>query len=173
MRLIRINVRPGLGAQAPAMKLTRYTDYALRIMTHLARAPDRLVAIHALALACDAPENHVMKVTPALVRGGFVKSTRGRGGGLRLGRPADQILLGDIVRLTEGGFDLDDCTGCALASDCTLRQALSLAAEAFLTVLNQFSLTDMLDENAESIPLKVERLPSINLALMTAPCRAV
>ena len=155
------------------MKLTRYTDYALRIMTHLAAVPEGLVAIHTLAAACDAPENHVMKVTPALVRGGFVKSTRGRGGGLRLGRPAGEIRLGDIVRLTESGFDLNDCAECTLESRCKLKQAIALAGEAFLTVLNQFTLADMLDGGVDSIPLKVANLPPIELGLRAAPCRPV
>ena len=155
------------------MKLTRYTDYALRIMTHLATVPDGLVAIHALAAACDAPENHVMKVTPALVRGGFIKSTRGRGGGLRLGRPAEEIRLGDIVRLTESGFDLEGCADCALEPSCKLKQAIGLAGEAFLAVLNQFTLADMLDVSADSIPRKVANLSPIPLSSLSAPCRAL
>jgi len=155
------------------MKLTRYSDYALRIMTHLARSPEGLVAIHTLADACEAPENHVMKVTPTLVRGGFINSTRGRGGGLRLARAADQIRLGDIVRLTEGSFDLDGCTDCNLASGCKLRQTLALAGEAFLAVLNQFTLADILDPESNSIPLKVARLQPINLEMISTPCRAV
>jgi Rrf2 family nitric oxide-sensitive transcriptional repressor len=158
--------------QTSGMKLTRYTDYALRIMAHLAAMPDGLVAIHTLAAACDAPENHVMKVTPTLVRGGFIKSTRGRGGGLRLGRPAEEIRLGDIVRLTESGFDLNDCVDCALVSRCKLKQAIALAGEAYLAVLNQFTLADMLDGDVDSVPLKVANLPPMRLGSLPAPCRA-
>ena len=153
------------------MKLTRYTDYALRIMTHLAMVPDGLVAIHTLAAACDAPETHVMKVTPTLVRGGFVKSTRGRGGGLRLGRPAEEIRLGDIVRLTESGFDLEGCSDCALEPRCKLKQAIALAGEAFLAVLNQFTLADMLDAGPDSVSLKVANLQPILLGSISPPCR--
>ncbi len=155
------------------MRLTRYTDYALRIMTHLATMPEGLLAIHALAVACDAPENHVMKVTPALVRGGFVRSTRGRGGGLRLARPAEEIRLGDIVRLTESGFDLEDCADCALEPRCRLKQAIRQAGEAFLAVLNQFTLADMVDGGALSVPGTVTNLSPLPLRSLTVPCRAL
>ena len=129
------------------MKLTRYTDYALRVMVYLANAPPGLVAIHTLAQACEAPENHIMKVTPALVRGGFVQSTRGRGGGLKLARPASEIRLGDIVRTAEGRFDLGGCVDCRLAGYCNISSVLAAAGEAFLETLNRFTLADMLGES--------------------------
>lgn len=132
------------GAQCGAMKLTRYTDYALRVMVHLANTPEGLVAIHALAKACDAPENHIMKVTPALVRGGLVNSTRGRGGGLRLAKDPADIRVGEIVSLAEGRFDLGDCAQCGLESCCTVRGVLSEAGDAFIASLNRHTLADLI-----------------------------
>lgn len=133
------------------MKITRYTDYALRVMVFLANAPEGLVAIHALAQACEAPENHIMKVTPALVRGGFVKSTRGRGGGLKLARPAAEIRLGDVVRVAEGKFDLGDCVSCGLTGCCNVKRVLAAAGDAFLATLNDYTLADMLGEDPKAI----------------------
>ena len=98
-------------------------------------------------------------------------STRGRGGGLRLGRPAEEIHLGDIVRLTESGFDLESCSDCALESRCKLKQAIALAGEAFLAVLNQFTLADMLDAGPDSVSIKVAHLQPILLGSLSAPCR--
>ena len=133
------------------MKITRYTDYALRVMVYLANAPEGLVAIHTLARACDAPENHIMKVTPTLVRGGFVKSMRGRGGGLKLARPPEEIRLGDIVQVTEGKFDLGDCGDCSLVDCCKVRRALAHAGDAFLAALNEYRLSDMMGQTPQSV----------------------
>jgi len=143
------------GAHHGVMKLTRYTDYALRVMIYLANAPEGLVAIHTLAKACEAPENHIMKVTPTLVRGGLVQSTRGRGGGLRLARPAAEIKVGEIVRLAEGAFDLGDCATCALSAACAVRKALATAGEAFLASLDQQTLADLAKECAPANTLAV------------------
>ena len=140
-----------LKAQSVGMKITRYTDYALRVMVYLANAPEGLVAIHTLAQACDAPENHIMKVTPTLVRGGFVKSMRGRGGGLKLARPPEEIRLGDIVQVTEGKLDLGDCAECTLTDCCKVKRALAQAGDAFLAALNEYRLSDMLGQSPQSI----------------------
>jgi Rrf2 family transcriptional regulator, nitric oxide-sensitive transcriptional repressor len=126
------------------VKLTRYTDYALRVLLLLGRNPDKLMSIHELSTACGAPENHVMKVTPTLVRGGFIASARGRGGGLKLAKAPSEIRLGEVVRITEGGLDLGECAECAMADDCNLNDALSGAGEAFLMALDGFTLADVI-----------------------------
>ena len=80
------------------MKLTRYTDYSLRVLLHLAAHPDRLCSIAEISRAYGISENHLMKVVHDLGKGGFVTTARGRGGGLRLGRPAQLISIGEVVR---------------------------------------------------------------------------
>ncbi len=126
------------------MKLTRYTDYALRVLQLLGRNPDKLMSIHELSKTCGAPENHVMKVTPALVRGGFIASARGRGGGLKLAKNPRDIRLGDVVRVTEGGLDLGECGDCAMATDCHLTAALTNASDAFFQALDTVTLADVI-----------------------------
>ena len=107
-------------------------------MIRLAQTPDARVAIRILAADCDAPENHVMKITPTLAKAGLVRSVRGRIGGLVLARAPDQIALGEIVRVTEPGFsEAPDARG-------GLADAIADAAAAYLNALNRYRLSDML-----------------------------
>ena len=107
-------------------------------MIRLAQTPGERVAIRILAADCDAPENHVMKITPTLAKAGLVRSVRGRIGGLVLARAADDICLGEIVRVTEPGFsEAPDAGG-------GLTDAIADAAAAYLEALNRYRLSDML-----------------------------
>ena len=148
--MTHLKARRGRFAKLSLVKLTRYTDYALRILIQLARAPDRLQSIRELSLACDAPENHVMKVTPTLVRGRLVASARGSGGGMKLAKSADQIRIGDVVRLTEGVLNIGACEACTPCVGCGLPNLLAEAGEAFLTTLNRQSLADLLQDQTPS-----------------------
>ena len=125
------------------MRLTLHTDYALRVMIFLTQHSDRLCSISEIARAYGISQNHLMKVAHALVKAEFVASVRGRNGGLRLARPADEISVGDIVRQTEDGFDLVDCGVCVVARGCGLRGLLGKATGAFLAVLDSCSLADL------------------------------
>jgi Rrf2 family nitric oxide-sensitive transcriptional repressor len=128
------------------MKLTRYTDYSLRVLLHLAAHPDRLCSIAEISRAYGISENHLMKVVHDLGKGGFVTTARGRGGGLRLGRPADVISIGEVVRYTEDGLELVDCESCVIAPACALTGLLDDALGAFLAVLDRATLADMLPD---------------------------
>lgn len=128
------------------MKLTRYTDYSLRVLLHLAAHPDRLCSIAEISRAYGISENHLMKVVHDLGKGGFVTTARGRGGGLRLGRPAQLISIGEVVRYSEDGLDLVDCESCVIAPACALTVLLDDAMGAFLAVLDQAMLADMLPD---------------------------
>lgn len=125
------------------MRLTLHTDYAVRVMIYLAENPDRLCSISEISTAYEISHNHLMKVAHALVKGGFIKSVRGRSGGLMLARPAKDITVGEIVRQTEEGFDLVDCASCVITSGCGLKGLLGKATAAFLSVLDGCSLADL------------------------------
>ena len=126
------------------MKLTRHTDYALRVMILLARTTGQgLVSIRQIAGAYGISQNHLMKIVQSLGHAGFVETVRGRHGGLRLARPADQIPLGGLVRHTEGNGRLVDCQGCVLTPGCSLPAIFVEATEAFLTVLDRYTLADI------------------------------
>ncbi len=128
----------------PAMKLTLFTDYAVRVLLYLGARPERLCSIAEVAQAYRVSQNHLMKVVNKLARGGYVESVRGRGGGIRLGRPAEAINLGALVRATEDDFQLVDCGRCVVAPACGITGVLGEALAAFLAVLDRYTLADML-----------------------------
>lgn len=130
------------------MRLTLHTDYALRLLMLLALEPEELHTIEEIASRYDISRNHLMKVTQTLASAGFVDSLRGRGGGLRLAKPAGKIILGDVVRATEDGFNLVECfdrksNTCVVAPVCGLRGPLEEALLAFLAALDGYSLADL------------------------------
>ncbi len=129
------------------MRLSRYTDYAMRVLLHLAARDDGdLSSIGEIARLYDISQNHLMKVVQDLGRAGFVRTVRGRNGGVALARPGDQIIIGQVVRQTEEGFQLVDCSQCVIAPACTLPRVLNEATAAFIAVLDKYTLEDLLDQ---------------------------
>ncbi|RYM10740.1 Rrf2 family transcriptional regulator [Sphingobium cupriresistens] len=135
------------------MKLTRYTDYALRVLLYLGARPDRLCSISEMAGAYAISQNHLMKVVHDLGKAGFVASVRGRLGGIRLARPPGEIIIGSVVRHTEDGFDLVDCGSCIIAPACGVTGVLSEALVAFMAVLDGYTLDDMLAKRVDMLSL--------------------
>ncbi|OYY70596.1 MAG: hypothetical protein B7Y12_11340 [Rhizobiales bacterium 24-66-13] len=89
-----------------------------------------------------------MKVVNDLSRAGYVESVRGRFGGIRLARPAESLNIGDVIRHTEEGFDLVDCSKCVIAPACGLTKVLCEAVAAFLQVLDRYTLADLIGRRA-------------------------
>jgi Rrf2 family transcriptional regulator, nitric oxide-sensitive transcriptional repressor len=133
------------------MRLTRYSDYALRVLMHLAAKPDRLASIGEIARTYRISHNHLMKVVHDLRKTGYVGATRGRTGGIRLARPASEITVGEVIRHTEGGFDLVDCGSCVIAPACALTGALHEALAAFMAVLDGYTLADLVEERQSGL----------------------
>jgi len=126
------------------MRLTRYTDYAMRVLIYLAARPDQLCSIAEITRAYGVSQSHLMKVVNDLVNAGYLASVRGRFGGIRLARDPREINVGAVVRHTEDGFELVDCVGCVIAPACGLTGALDEALAAFLAVLDGYSLHDLM-----------------------------
>jgi len=133
------------------MKLTRYTDYALRVLMHLAARPERLCSISEIARTYGISQNHLMKVVHDLRKADFVTAARGRAGGIRLARPAAEINIGAVVRHTEEDFDLVDCGSCIIARACGLSGVLGEAMRAFLDVLDRHSLADLVNTRLDAL----------------------
>lgn len=129
------------------MRLTMFTDYALRMLMMAHEAGDRLTTIEQVALRHRVSRAHLMKVANQLTRAGFLTAVRGRGGGLRLARDAGSIRVGDVVRATEPDFAVVECftTGnkCVITGACRLPSALRRATEAFLTTLDACTIADI------------------------------
>jgi Rrf2 family transcriptional regulator, nitric oxide-sensitive transcriptional repressor len=131
------------------MRLTTYTDYALRTLMYLAANRDRLVTIQDIADAHHIAKNHLTKVVHHLGILGLVGSLRGRNGGLRLGREPAQINIGAVVRSTEPDFFMAECfnpekSRCIMKAACILKDALHTATNAYLAVLDGVTLEDLM-----------------------------
>jgi Rrf2 family nitric oxide-sensitive transcriptional repressor len=133
------------------MRLTRYTDYAMRTLLHLGARPDAVCSIAEIARAYGISQNHLMKVVNELGRAGFVTSLRGRSGGIRLARPPAGISVGAVVRHMEEDFALADCANCIIAPACRLSSVLDEALAAFLAVLDRTTLADLLGRRAAAL----------------------
>lgn len=130
------------------MQLTRHTDYALRVLIHLAVTPTGRATIPEIADAYALSRNHLMKVVHHLGQGGFLDTQRGRGGGFTLARPAQTISIGEVVRYSEPDMNMADCGSCVIRPACGLSGILKAATTAFLTVLDQHSLADAARDRA-------------------------
>lgn len=131
------------------MYITQYTDYALRILLFSASNPDRLINIAEVANAFTISKSHLTKVVAQLTRVGVLQSVRGKGGGLRLAQPAAKINVGAVVRLMEP-LALVEChgpnNGCIISAHCRLAGVLQEALRAFLQVLDEYSLADLVQK---------------------------
>lgn len=124
------------------MQLTRHTDYALRVLIHLAVWPTGRATIGEIADAYDLSRNHLMKVVHHLGQGGFLETQRGRNGGFSLARAPEAISIGAVIRHTEPDMNLADCGTCLLRPACGLSGILKAATAAFLAVLDKHNLAD-------------------------------
>jgi Rrf2 family nitric oxide-sensitive transcriptional repressor len=150
------------------MRLTAFTDYALRTLIYLAAQPPGASArIADIAAAYGISETHLTKVVNLLAQGGEIASLRGRRGGLRLGRPAEQINVGAVIRRTEPDLALVECFSggaCRITPCCTLSGVLHEALDAFLAVLDHYTLADLMKPRLNlaallGIPAEAARSP--------------
>jgi len=138
------------------MRLTTFSDYALRVLMYAAAAGDRLITIEDTAKAYNISRAHLMKVVNILTRTGYLKGVRGRSGGFTLARPPEEINLGSVVRATEPDFALVECfaTGnqCIVTKRCRLPNVLNEALNAFVDTLDRYTLADMTLAKRDFVP---------------------
>src|ERR1700761_9427269 len=135
------------------MRLTAYTDYSLRVLMYLALHPDRRPTIAEIAGRYAISRAHLMKVVHQLGLRGYVETARGKGGGLRLARRLEAVTIGEIVRQTEPDMALVACfdpdgPGCVIAPACRLKGKLNEARAAFLQVLDDCTLAEVMGNRA-------------------------
>jgi Rrf2 family nitric oxide-sensitive transcriptional repressor len=133
------------------MQLTRYTDYSLRVLIFVAlREEGTQATINEICDHFTMPRNHLIKVVQRLGQLGYLRTQRGKGGGLRLGKSAGEIVVGDVVRAMEPNLDIVECTSpdCPLMGGCQLRSILDEAMDAFLDVLARYTLSDLIRQPA-------------------------
>lgn len=134
------------------MRLTVFTDYGLRILLVLASRRDQLVTIAEVSRDFDISDAHLMKVTHALGKTGWIETIRGRGGGMRMAVDAAQLNLREIVSTLENDFELVECFSpqkrCVLTGGCGVEKALGKALRAFYDELERHSLADLVSRSA-------------------------
>jgi Rrf2 family nitric oxide-sensitive transcriptional repressor len=143
------------------MQLTLHTDYALRVLIYLTQQREDLATISEISDFYKISRNHLVKVVHHLAGSGFIQTTRGKHGGMKLAREPMRISIGDVVRKMEPNFDIVECfdkasPDCVVTSVCKLKSVLQQAGEEFLGVLDGFSLADAVEQSevtAQLFPL--------------------
>ena len=163
------------------MQLTRFTDYAIRVLLYLCVDSDRNppVTVDELAQQFRISRNHLVKIVHLLGQKGYIITIRGRGGGIRLARSPSEYRLGELVRELEGGKPLIDCAnvGCVLNGHCSLVGVFWHTMNVFYEELDKYTLQDALDEDTaravEAIHPTRELLQSMRqICCATAPSQA-
>ncbi len=130
------------------MRLTTFSDFALRVLMYAAAAGDRLITIEETAKIYKVSRAHLMKVVNILTRTGYLKGVRGRAGGFTLAKPPEAINLGAVVRATEPDFALVECfawgSQCIITRRCQLPEVLNEALNAFIGTLDRYTLADIM-----------------------------
>jgi Rrf2 family iron-responsive transcriptional regulator len=130
------------------MRLTQQTNYSIRILVYCAANPDRPSRVADIASSFEMSETHLFKILKVLVDADMIRTIRGRNGGVMLARPADEITVGAVVRAAEESFALADCFDegghdCPLLANCEYNRVLHEALQAFLGVLDRYTIADM------------------------------
>lgn len=135
------------------MRLTAMTDYSMRLLMYLGTHPDRLCTIAEVARAHGLSEPHLMKITHRLAQAGWIETTRGKNGGMRLARRPEDIAIGSVVRDMENDLAIVECLGgmtdCLLAGQCRLTGIMQGALDKFLAHLDGYSLADILPASGD------------------------
>src|SRR6516225_1245104 len=136
-----------------SMQLTLHADYAFRVLLYLGSQPEgHIASTREISGAYGISRHHLIRVAQTLARHGYVRITGGREGGLSLARDPQTIRLGDVVRKAETNLRVVECfdketNSCPIISVCQLKPVLSLALNAFLSVMDEYTLADMLQQN--------------------------
>lgn len=141
-------------AEVQSVQLTLRSNHAMRLMMFCALTGGKPTPVARIAKACNMNEKHLAKIANALAADGFLETIRGRRGGVRLARPAQEINVGDVVASTEIGCNFVECLDrasntCPLIDACRFRSIIGRALEAFLGVLNGYTLADLVTGRPE------------------------
>lgn len=148
------------------MQLTLYTDYTLRVLIYLSRRPQAPVTIAEIAAYYAISRNHLVKVVHNLAVLGYIHTTRGKGGGLRLLLDPEKISVGEIVRKVEPHFDIVECfdsekNACIIDPICVLKNALFQAKTDFLATLDRYPLAQATRVGAP-MPLRFHKTRTVS-----------
>lgn len=145
------------------MQLTSFTDYGLRALIYLAALPDgKMTSISEVASTYNISRNHMVKIINKLSRIGYVVAIRGKNGGIRLGKPAKTIRIGDVIRDIEP-LSLLNCSveNCCITSACRLKSKVNQAVQNLLSELDGITLADLVEDNQPLYQLLLVEHPEL------------
>ena len=151
------------------MRLTRQTNYAVRMLMYCAANTDELSRVPDIARSYAVSELFLFKILQPLVSSGLISTVRGRNGGIRLAKPATEITLLDVVKVTEENFSMAECfdsetADCPLINSCAFNSALREALDAFFAVLAKYSIDDLVRARTDiSVLLGLEKPSSATM----------
>lgn len=129
------------------VQLTSFTDYGLRALSYLATLPaGKMTSINEVSVVFCISRHHMVKIINQLSHQGYVDTVRGRKGGIRLAKPAQDIVIGQVIRDLEP-LQLVECNECHITPACRLKAALHNAVQAFLQELDKHTLADLIQDN--------------------------
>ncbi len=136
------------------MQLTQFTDYALRVLIYLSKAPQQFATISEISDYFDISRNHLVKIVHHLSINKVILTTRGKNGGICLAHAPKDINIGDIVRITEQNKDMVECfnpekNNCIISPSCKLQQILHEAQQAFFETIDNYTLEDTLPSDID------------------------
>ena len=133
------------------MTLSKFSDYAFRILILLGNNPDITFTVDSISEALGLSNHHIKKIVYKLATKGYVDSSKGRNGGLRLGMNPADINLGELLKITEDNLNIVECFSkdgntCSISSSCKLKGLIGVALNSFMNVFHQYTLADVLDK---------------------------
>lgn len=152
-----------MGESGEIMRLTMYTDFSLRVLIYLgAKEHGELSRVQEISDTYGISKNHLTKVVHELGKMGLIETIRGRGGGIRMKVEPENINVGELVRMTEDDFHLVECfksgsNNCVLSPVCRLKGALHEALNAYLTVLDSYTVADFIVNKDELASILFDR----------------
>lgn len=132
------------------MTLSKFSDYAFRILILLGNNPDITFTVDTISKTLNLSTHHVKKIVYKLAIEGYIKSSKGRNGGIRLGKNASDINLGKLLKITEDNLNIVECfsketSTCNISSSCKLKGVVAIALNSFTKVFDNYTLSDVLD----------------------------
>ncbi|WP_063301822.1 Rrf2 family transcriptional regulator [Pseudovibrio sp. WM33] len=129
------------------MQLTKFTDYGLRTLMYLASNPQRLCSVKEVSEYHDISRNHLVKIVLRLVEAGYISSFKGKGGGMQLAKPSNEIQLGEVIKLLEPNMTMVECfdpatNTCRITGSCNVKHYLYEASQSFIESMNKHTLED-------------------------------
>lgn len=137
------------------MQLTRFTDYGLRTLMYVAARAENSASVKEVAEHYGISRNHLVKVVHRLSQLGYIETTKGKGGGIKIAKDAEKLRLGDLIKQLEPNMNMVECfdaktNTCRITGSCQLKHYLFEATQNFIDTMNRYTLANTMP-NTEAL----------------------